>query len=131
MKQLFLILFIFAFTHFQAQEINEDRTSKNQIYQVADKMPQYPGGMTEMLDYVQKNLKYPEVKGKKIEGNVLIKFIIGADGKVYSVDILESLHPDYDKEAMRVVNSFPDWIPGENEGETVNVQLALPINFKL
>jgi len=94
-------------------------------------MPQYPGGMTEMLNYVQKNLKYPEVKGKKMEGNVLIKFIIGADGKVYSVDILESLHPEYDKEAMRVVNSFPDWIPGENEGETVNVQLALPISFKL
>lgn len=131
MKYLFLILCFFAFSQFNAQEINEDRTSKNQIYQVADKMPQYPGGMTEMLNFVKENLKYPEVKGKKIEGNVLIKFIIGADGKVYSVDVLESLNPAYDKEAMRVVNSFPDWIPGENEGEKVNVQLALPINFKL
>ena len=130
MKFYFLAICLFLFTFFSAQDLSKDRTSSNKVYQVTDKMPKYPGGSSAMRDFVQENLQYPEVKGEKLEGTVIINFIIDRKGNVMSTEILNSFQSEYDMEALRVVNEFPKWSPGENDGVPVNVQMALPIKFK-
>lgn len=130
MRLTIIAVCLLFFTSLSAQEVSEERTSSDKIFQVADKMPEYPGGFTAMIEFVQDNLNYPEVKGEKLEGTVLVKFVIDRKGNVMGVDVLNSFQAEYDTEALRVVGEFPKWTPGENEGIPVNVQMTLPIKFK-
>lgn len=131
MKYLFSVLFALTITSCYTQDGSEERISSEKIYQVVDRMPEYPGGMTEMINFVAENLKYPAIKGNQLEGVVFVEFIINDQGNVEDVGILEGMNEVYNKEAMRVISKFPTWTPGENEGVKVKVQLTLPIKFKL
>jgi TonB family protein len=109
-----------------------NQTDKDKIYTVIEKMPQFPGGETELLKYIGKNLKYPvEAQQKGIQGRIIVRFVVNKTGKVENAEVIRGLYPAIDKEGLRVINSLPDWVPGEQKGEKVSVWYTLPITFKL
>jgi protein TonB len=99
----------------------------------ADEMPEYPGGVSAMMTFVMENIKYPEeAKKAKKEGRVLCSFIIDKEGKVTEPHVVKSSGTQcLDDEAVRIVSLMPDWKPGKDKGEPVNVLYTIPILFKL
>lgn len=105
---------------------------KEQPYTMVEQMPQFPGGNAELLKFVAKNLRYPTIAQENgIQGRVIVRFVVSASGKVEDVQVVRSLDPYCDKEAIRVVQSLPKWIPGKQNGRNVPVYFTLPITFKL
>ena len=108
-------------------------TSKEDtVYQICEKMPQYPGGEAAMMKYVAKNIKYPqEAKDKDIDGRVFVGFVIEKDGSVSNVKVVRGIGGGCDVEAVRVIKGMPKWKPGMQKGKPVRVNYMIPINFKL
>ena len=112
----------------------EDKTEveENKVFTAVEQMPQFPGGEAELMKYISKNLKYPPVAMENnIQGRVTIQFVVTKTGKIGEVKVARGKDPDLDKEAVRVVKSLPDFIPGKMNGQAVSVWYTLPINFKL
>lgn len=105
----------------------------NQVYESVDKMPEfYNGGIDGLMGYLSENIKYPTIAQEKgIQGRVVVQFIVNKDGSIENAQVLKSVDPHLDREALRVVKSMPKWKPGEKEGKAVRVKYILPINFKL
>jgi len=102
------------------------------IVDVAEVMPQYPGGEEALMKYISSNLKYPTIsQERRIQGRVVCSFVITAEGKVVMVNVSKGLSPELDSEAMRVILNMPDWIPGKNNGKNCAVRYNIPIQFKL
>lgn len=102
------------------------------VFSVVEEMPIYPGGNGELLKFLTQNIKYPpEAVAKKLEGRVIVVFIVNEDGSVSDVDIARSVDPLLDAEAMRVVNSMPIWTPGKQKGINVAVKYTVPVTFNL
>lgn len=109
-----------------------DKPENDSIYQIVDEMPQYPGGEKAMMEYVAKNVKYPqEAKDKEIQGRVFIGFVVEKDGSIGEVKVLRGIGGGCDEEAVRVIKGMPKWKPGIQEGKPVRVSYMMPINFKL
>lgn len=109
---------------------SEAQTDK--VYDRVEVMPEFPGGMQGLFEYMQNNVNYPkEAKNQKIEGRVIVSFIVEKDGSISDVHPLTAVHPLLDKEAMRLVNEMPRWKPGTEKGKAVRVSFALPVSFKL
>jgi len=101
-------------------------------YEMVEQMPSFPGGTQELLQYIAKNLKYPTIAQENgVQGRVICQFVVAKDGSVQNVRVVRSLDPYCDKEAIRVIQSLPKWIPGKQNGKTVPVYYTLPIVFKL
>lgn len=99
---------------------------------MVEDMPEYPGGMEAMMKFVAENLKYPEqMQKEKVEGRVLLSFVVEKDGSVTNIEEVQSPHPVLTEEAIRVVKLMPKWKPGKQEGKEVRVQFNLPITFRL
>lgn len=95
-------------------------------------MPVFPGGDTALLDFVYKNLKYPESAIKdKIQGKVTLRFVITKTGEIDKVEIIRSLQPDCDKEAIRVVKMLPKFAPATDHGKPESIWYTMPVIFKL
>jgi len=106
--------------------------STNGIYDVVEKMPEYPGGDQALMEFLSKHIKYPTVAQESgIQGKVILGFVVSKRGKVEDVQILRSLDPNLDKEALRVVKLLGYWIPGEQGGKKVSVRYTLPVVFRL
>lgn len=104
----------------------------DKVYDRVEVMPEFPGGMQGLFEYMQNNVNYPkEAKNQKIEGRVIVSFIVEKDGSISDVHPLTAVHPLLDKEAMRLVNEMPRWKPGTEKGKAVRVSFALPVSFKL
>ena len=104
----------------------------NTIYSVVEQMPQFPGGMQELIAFVNKNLLYPDdALQTRTEGVVVISCVIEADGIVSNIQVLKSISPSMDKEAERIVKSMPRWNPGRKNGKNVRVRYSIPIAFRL
>lgn len=102
------------------------------IYRVVDKMPEFPGGMHAMLDFIEKNIRYPETARKNgIQGRVIVRVVIDKDGSVTEPTIVRSINPDLDKEALRVVGLMPKWRSGTQGDKAVQVEYTFPVAFKL
>jgi TonB family protein len=102
------------------------------VYKEAEVMPEFPGGMQELMSYMGSSIKYPEAaKAEGIEGKVFVQFVIDTQGKVTQVEVVKSVREDLDAEAVRVISEMPDWTPGSKGGKNVNVQMVLPISYKL
>ena len=101
-------------------------------YDSVEKMPEFPGGMSEMMRFVSDNIRYPKdaMEAKK-EGRSLVEFVIETDGSISDVSVVKEVYPSIDAEAIRVVKSMPKWTPGEQDGEKVRVKFTMPIAFKL
>lgn len=99
---------------------------------MVEDMPEYPGGMEAMMKFVAENLKYPEqMQKEKVEGRVLLSFVVEKDGSVTNIEDVQSPHPVLTEEAIRVVKLMPKWKPGKQDGKNVRVQFNLPITFRL
>lgn len=122
-----------------AAAVSESKVSENgatsqeeKIHTAVETLPEYPGGMTAMMDFMGKNVKYPEEAQKeKIEGRVVVKFVVEADGRIGDATVVKGVHPSLDKEAVRVVKSMPKWIPGKVDGKPVACYFNIPVSFKL
>ncbi len=102
------------------------------VYQIVEEMPSFPGGETKLMEYIAKNLTYPqEARDKGIDGRVFIGMVIEKDGSVSNVKVLRGIGSGCDEEAVRVIKSMPKWKPGMMKGEPVPVSYQIPINFKL
>lgn len=105
---------------------------KEEIFTAVEQMPQFPGGEAELLKYIASHIKYPTMAAENnIQGRVVVKFVVGKDGRVGDVVVVRGKDPDLDKEAVRVVKTLPNFIPGKMNGQAVSVWYTLPINFKL
>jgi|TARA_B110000211_G_C14006871_1_gene521245 TonB family protein len=112
----------------------EDYSPVNDVYMHTEKMPEFPGGIDSLIQFIKINLQYPKwEKENKIEGKVYVRFVVGIEGEILDVKILRSVEgsKNFDTEVIRVINSMQNWIPGEQDGEKVKVQFTLPVNFKL
>lgn len=116
----------------EAKEAPADSTAKEEVFMVAEQMPEYPGGMKEMLKFLQENVKYPENAMKNnVQGRVIVQFVIEKDGTPTEFKVLRSVDPDLDAEALRVLQTMPKWKPGMQRGEVVRVKFTVPVSFKL
>lgn len=101
-------------------------------WDVVEKMPQYPGGEKELMGYLARNIKYPvEAQKNGTQGKVIVGFTVNSAGKVVNQKVLRGVDAYLDKEAVRVVSTFPTWIPGEQKGEKVSVRYVIPIIFRM
>lgn len=111
---------------------HKEEVSPNQIYRIADEMPEYPGGINVLKKYITNEMRYPkEAEKNKTEGMVFVSFVVGKSGEVKNVYVNKGVSPELDKEALRVVKGLPDWTPGKHKGNLVNVAYTLPVDFKL
>lgn len=102
------------------------------VYLSVEQMPRFPGGEAAMMKYVQAHINYPPMAAKnKIEGDVIVQFVVKKDGSVGEVKVVRSLDKDLDAEAIRVVKKMPKFTPGRHNGEAVNVWYTLPVIFRL
>ncbi len=102
------------------------------VYEAVEQMPEFPGGMAGLMQYITKNLRYPEeAKAKGIQGRVTVRVVVNTEGKVTNAEVLRGADPVLDAEALRVASSLPDWKPGMQDGKPVNVRFIFPVNFSL
>lgn len=129
---LSVIIFLLSTTTIQAQILPQTSTKDTSTFIVVEEMPEFPGGQDALKKYLEVNIIYPQkAHDKGISGKVSVKFIIDKTGKIKNVSVMKSVDKELDAEAKRVVKNMPAWIPGKQKGEPVNVQMVLPVNFKL
>jgi len=140
-KLLFILFFFSGLIHAQTVNYSDD-----EAFIIVQEMPRFPGcedmegtnkekkhcAETKMLEFIYRNITYPTVARENgIEGMVVIGFIVEKDGSISNPTIIRDLSGGCAKEALRVVNIMPNWIPGKQKGELVRVQFNLPVRFKL
>ncbi|MDF9829600.1 M56 family metallopeptidase [Parabacteroides sp. PF5-6] len=104
----------------------------DKVYTQVDVMPEFPGGDAELLKYISTNLKYPVIAFENgIQGRVVVSFTVEKDGSISGAEVVRSIDPSLDQEALRVINTLPKWTPGKNEGKIVRVKYTVPIQFKM
>ena len=102
------------------------------IFQVVENQPEFPGGMAELMKYLKKNLRYPQIcKEQGLQGRVIVQFVVNPDSTLSDFNVIKSVNPHLDKEALRLVSSMPKWKPGEQRGKPVSVRFTLPVTFRL
>jgi protein TonB len=105
---------------------------QSKVYNSVEQMPEFPGGIEEMMKFLQMNIQYPANAAKnKVEGRVILQFVVEKDGQIGEVKVARSVDPELDAEAVRVVKSMPNFVPGRQDGKPVAVWYTIPISFKL
>ena len=117
----------------EIQEIEiEPEQDDEKAFDVVEQMPEFPGGANALFEYLAKNIHYPkEAAEKKIQGRVILTFVVEKDGSISRVKVVKSVEPSLDQEAIRVVKSMPKWTPGKQNGKNVAVKYAIPMTFRL
>ncbi|MDO5315559.1 MAG: energy transducer TonB [bacterium] len=115
-----------------APEAVEEEVVEQEIFKIVEEMPAFPGGEAKLMEYVAKNVKYPQIARETgVQGRVYVNFVVEPDGSVSNVSVLRGIGGGCDEEAIRVVKSMPKWKPGKQRGKAVRVSYMLPVNFKL
>lgn len=110
----------------------EEKVEEEQIFQVVEEMPEYPGGMAECLKFISSNIKYPTIAQENgVQGRVIVQFVVNQDGSIVDPVVMRSVDPYLDKEALRVIKMMPKWKPGKQRGKAVRVKYTVPVTFKL
>ena len=105
---------------------------KGEVYEVVEEQPLYPGGTAAMIKFLSDNINYPaEAQEKGIQGRIITNFVVEKDGSLNEVKVVRGVDPLLDTEAVRVIQSMPNWKPGTQKGQTVRVRFTLPVVFKL
>lgn len=116
----------------QTEPESAPEPDENGVYTTVDDMPEFPGGVAAMLDYMRRNIEYPaEAREAKIEGRVIVRFIVNEDGHLSDIEATTSVDEILAREALRMVSTMPNWKPGSNRGFPVKVRYSLPVNFRL
>ena len=101
-------------------------------FRIVEKLPEFPGGMVEFMKWITSNLRYPQAaRDQKIQGKVVVGFIIGKDGTVSELKVVHKADPLLDAEALRVLRRMPKWKPGEDKGKPCLTYFCIPVNFVL
>ena len=112
--------------------LSENALATDSVLMIPEEMPSFPGGVMALMEFLQKNVKYPvEAQKKGVQGRVLVSFVVEKDGSLSDVKTAKSVDPLLDEEAVRVVKSMPKWEPGKQKGKAVRVKYNVPISFKL
>ena len=102
------------------------------IYNVIDQMPEFPGGIDKLLQFINDNMKYPtKAQTEGMQGKVIVQFIIDEDGYIIEPNIVRSVESSLDNEALRLIKMLPQWKPGTLKGKAVKVKYTVPVAFKL
>lgn len=110
----------------------EEPEEEQEIFQVVEKMPEFPGGAAELMKYLRKNIKYPTIcQEQGIQGRVVVSFVVNQDGSIVDPIVMKPVNPYLDKEALRVISTMPKWTPGEQRGKPVRVKFTVPVTFRL
>jgi protein TonB len=133
MKKLILMLLMAGGCLMTANAQKTVVSQTNQkVFDTVEQMPEYPGGMQAMIEFLQTNMKYPDDAAKqKVEGRVMVQFVVETDGSVSDVHVAKQVFPSLDAEAIRVVQAMPKWTPGKEKGKVVRVKYNLPIVFRM
>ncbi len=107
-------------------------TKDSVVLKTVEQLPEFPGGIVQFMKWLTRNLHYPSVaQSQRIQGKVVISFIINKDGSIASPTIVQSADPLLDREAMRVIRMMPHWKPGLQDGKPCRTMFAIPVNFQL
>ena len=112
-------------------EVKENATTE-ETFMVVEQMPEFPGGIQELMSFLSKNIKYPKAAQENgIQGRVIVQFVVEKDGTPTEFKVMRSVDPDLDAEALRVMKEMPKWKPGMQKGQVVRVKYTLPVTFRL
>ena len=101
-------------------------------FRVVEELPEFPGGATEFMKWLTKNLHYPATaQQRKVQGKVLAQFIVNTDGSISDIELLNHVDPSIDREALRVLRMMPRWKAGQQDAKPCRTQVCIPIVFKL
>ena len=121
-KLMTLLLVMLACMSVSAQDTMVDETCP----------PQFPGGDAALISFLNENIKYPPTAAQdRIEGKVIVQFLVEKTGGIGEVKVLRSIREDLDEEAVRVIKMMPDFHPGKQDGEAVDMWFTVPVSFKL
>ena len=113
-------------------EVFEPEPDENGVFYSVETQSEFPGGMAELMKYLQKNTRYPKVcKEQGLQGRVIVQFVVNTDSTISDVKVVKPVNPHFDEEALRVVKAMPKWKPGTQRGKPVRVRFTLPITFRL
>jgi TonB family protein len=102
------------------------------IYKKVEREPSYQGGQAALVNFLKSNVEYPaDAASRKVEGTVLVSFVISKDGEVGNVKVIHPVSPDIDREAVRVIKLMPKWKPAELKGQKVNMAYKMPLAFRI
>lgn len=105
---------------------------EEEIFEVVEVKPMFPGGDQALFAYLSKHIKYPSIPQELgVQGKVILQFVVDKDGSISHLSVVRSVDPHLDKEAIRVVQSMPKWSPGKQRGVPVRVKYTLPVTFRL
>jgi protein TonB len=104
---------------------------EGEIFKVVEEMPEFPGGAAKMMEFIQKNIQYPmTARENGIQGRVFVNFVIEPDGSITNVTAIRGIGGGCDEEAIRVVQSMPNWKPGKQRGVAVRTSFTVTVIFK-
>ncbi len=134
-KTILLLCVLFLALGAQAQSVDNvnSNAAKESVYDQVEVKPEFPGGMSALVKYLQENIKYPSAAlAEKAQGKAFVRFVVEKDGSITNTEIIKSTGNIYlDKEALRVASNMPKWKPGMQQGNPVRVFFMLPVSFKL
>ena len=134
-KTILLLCVLFLALGAQAQSVDNvnSNAAKESVYDQVEVKPEFPGGMSALVKYLQENIKYPSAAlAEKAQGKAFVRFVVEKDGSITNTEIIKSTGNIYlDKEALRVASNMPKWKPGMQQGKPVRVFFMLPVSFKL
>jgi len=117
---------------FEDVEVEEEQVEEPQVFIIVENMPEYPGGMIQLRKDIAVAIEYPrEARENNISGRVFVQFVIDTAGYVTQPEVVRSVHPLLDNEAIRVVKTLKQFTPGYQRGKPAFVEFTLPINFQL
>ena len=101
-------------------------------FRVVEDLPQFPGGASEFMKWLTKNLKYPaSAQKKQVRGRVVAQFIVNTDGSVSDLELTEHLETACDREVLRVLRMMPNWQAGVMNAKPCRTKVCIPIVFNL
>lgn len=107
-------------------------TKDSVVLKTVEQLPEFPGGIVQFMKWLTRNLRYPPIaQSQRMQGKVVVSFIINKDGSIASPTIVQSVDPVLDREALRVVKMMPRWKPGLQNGKPCRTMFAIPVNFQL
>ena len=137
MRLFILTIFLFITSVGYSQEkVGADSTQtilEEQEFTIVEEQGYFPGGIGEFYNYINRKLKFPkDAKQNNINGQVIVEFIVGTNGKVVpeSIKVIKSLYESCDNVAIELVKNSPRWVPGKQHGKPVQQKMMLPISFR-
>lgn len=127
----FIFLLLFNFSAVKAQYFNFQKpVIDDEVFLVVEMQPDFPFGIDSLSRFIRKNIQYPyESRKKRISGKVFIQFIIDKNGYLINLKLTKGINEELDREATRIMNHIPYWLPGEQNSHKVSVRYSIPIQF--